>query len=167
MWKIRGLWINKSVGRVLPTREVHSSSGVQSFLLRLHHIGTSDWINGHVAEHNFQPLWLFWRLGWYHIAKNPSPLVPWMVFLRLSVLILSHPPCLSIKYGPRDPSWIRDTLSLRKFQGFRDYLPGMEDKVQINSLLHTNLVKNMGKQEILQTDDGGRVHTDTPFERQI
>lgn len=121
------------------------SSGVCSFLLRLHRMGTSDWIIGHTAEYNSQPSCLSWRLGWCHVAPNPNPLGRCMVFLGWPVPILSHLVSINSQVWSQGPSINKWRSSLRKFQGLRGYLPEMGDKGQTDFLLHTSLVRDMGK----------------------
>lgn len=102
-------------------------------------------IIGHTAEYNSQPSCLSWRLGWCHVAPNPNPLGRCMVFLGWPVPILSHLVSINSQVWSQGPSINKWRSSLRKFQGLRGYLPEMGDKGQTDFLLHTSLVRDMGK----------------------
>lgn len=78
------------------------------------------------------------RSGWYHVAQSPSSTITWLDFLAWPVTILSHLISINshVVEGPTMNS--HHAVSLRKFQGFKGYLPGSRNKNQKNSIIYNN-----------------------------
>lgn len=137
---------------LLPTREAHLNARDQSF-----NWGFIVWawlidsltmgLNSHSPVSAYSPGGQ--RTGRYHVTQSSNLLITWSVFLLCLAPILKlsrdpswRDPLYLYKWGcgPSGLPWkAKIVLSLRKFWGFWNCLPGTWDKDKTNSLLYNSL----------------------------